>query len=148
VQVFPRRGLYGASPRLRAQDGDRFEVRGDDEGGPPTDRLGIQCRPVSKDRASELGIDSGVGLSVEEIVPGSIASLLGLRRGDVVVEINGAAIHGTDDVKKTLHDRAAGAEVSVVVVGEGGQRRTLTWKPKPVADKSEKAETNSGSRNL
>lgn len=148
VNVIPRRGLSGTSPRLRLGDEMPLERRGDDSGGPPTDRLGIQCRGVSKDRASELGIDSGVGLSVEDVVPGTIASLLGLRRGDVVVEVNGVTIHGTDDVKKTLHDRGANAEVSVVVVGEGGQKRSLTWKPKPAAEKSEKGESKSGSRSL
>jgi PDZ domain len=148
LQFFPRRGPSGRAPLVLRGDGQPLEVGGDDTAEPPTDKLGIQCRAVTKDRAGELGLDAGVGLSVEDVVPGTIASLLGLRNGDVVIEVNGVTIHGTDDVKKALHDRAANADVSVVVVGQGGQKRTLTWKPKPAGDTSDKAEAKSGSRNL
>jgi len=147
VQSFPR-GLTRVAPRMGSGDADPFGANGDANGEPPTDRLGIQCREVAKERATELGLDGGVGLSVESVLPGSIASLLGLRRGDVVIEVNGATVHGTEDVKKALHDRAANAEVSVVVVGGDGHKRTLSWRPRASGDKSEKAETKSGSRNL
>src|SRR5258707_11747466 len=127
VRILPRT-LNGLSPRISRGDTDPFGVDDGENGEPPTDRLGIQCRVVAKDRASELGLDAGVGLSVEEVMPGTIASLLGLRRGDVVVEVDGATIHGTEDVQKALHDRAANADVSVVVVGSDGHKRTLNWR--------------------
>src|SRR5260221_266587 len=67
VRILPR-GLGSLSPRISRGDADPFVQKGDvdaDENGePPTDRLGIQCRVVTKDRASELGLDAGVGLSV------------------------------------------------------------------------------------
>jgi len=97
-----------------------------------TDRLGIYCEVVDE------------GLRVESTEPGSIASVLGLRAGDVVVEMNGTSIHAQEDVKKVLADRDEDAELSVVVEGTEG-RRTLTWKP--AAKKNETSEPK-GSRKL
>ena len=109
-----------------------------------TDRLGIYCEVVGDEEAEELGLDGGHGLRVESTEPGSIASVLGLRAGDVVVEMNGTTIHSPEDVQKVLADREEDAELGVVVVGTEG-RRTLTWKP--AAKKNETAEPK-GSRKL
>ncbi|MFN0009817.1 MAG: PDZ domain-containing protein [Planctomycetota bacterium] len=97
---------------------------------PRTDRLGIFCTPVDGDESSKLGLATGEGLHVDSVQPGSIASILGLRAGDVVVEVNGTTIRSSEDVKKVLAERAEGAEVRVAVVGSEG-RRTLAWKPSP-----------------
>jgi hypothetical protein len=125
VQVIPR-GSWGG--RLERDPLAVPESSGN-AGEPRTDRLGIYCSPV----------EEGEGLLVESVQPGSIASVLGLRAGDVVVEINGTTIRSTDDVKKVLADRAKDAEVRVVVVGSEG-RRTLGWMP---ATKKSKASEKS-----
>jgi hypothetical protein len=138
-QVFPRNGTGPRILQFGTPD------RADEDGEPPTDRLGIYCSEVAKDRASALGLDAGVGLTVESVQPGTIASLLGLRHGDVVIEVNGATVHGADDVKKALKDRAANADVSVVVAGGDGHKRTLNWRPKAEGAKDSKT---SGARNL
>jgi serine protease Do len=140
-------------PRADGMRGFRLDDGTDTDGNPRTDRLGISCSQVSKDRAEELGLESGVGLEVMDVAPGSIAGVLGLRQGDVVTEINGTTIRSADDVKKVLADRAKDGEVAVVVQGEDGDRRTLTWKPKAAdkksADASEKSSSaKRGSRDL
>jgi len=146
----PRRGdLHGRS--LQVPPAERPDVTFEDAGAgtagePRTDRLGIFCAPMDDDTAEHLDLHQGEGLLVQSVQPGSIANVLGLRTGDVVVEINGTTIHSADDVKKVLTDRAEGAEVSVVVVGSEG-RRTLNWKPAP--KKSDATpESKSGSRKL
>lgn len=143
-------GPRALTPRLRAF-GDAEDVA--PKGEPPLDRLGILCAEPGQDLAGELGLESGVGLVVQEVQPGTIASLLGIRSGDVVVEVDGNTIRGTEDVKKALKERASDADVSVVVVGDDAHRRTLTWKPKLVSLKTDakaekKAEKKAGSRDL
>jgi hypothetical protein len=136
VTVIPPRG----SRLFRLDDGT------DADGNPRTDRLGISCGQVAKDRAKDLGIDAGVGLEVMDVAPGSIASLLGLRAGDIVTEINGTTIRSADDVKKVLADRAKDGEVAVVVLGQDGDRRTMSWKP-TASDAPEKSlEKSSGKK--
>lgn len=122
-------------------------------GEPRTDVLGIYCAPVGDARAKELDLESGEGLLVEETQPGTIASVLGLRAGDVLVDINGTTIHSAEDVKKVLADRDAAGEVKVTVAGSEG-RRTLTWKPSAKngsggsGEKASDSESKSGSRKL
>jgi hypothetical protein len=145
MQMFPR-GSFDVFPRGGAPRARAFAAPHDlsKKGELPTDRLGLMCKALERERADELGVEHGVGLAVAEVQPDTIASQLGIREGDVVVELNGTTIHGTDDVKKVLAERAADADVSVVVVGENGHKRTLTWKPNAAA----KPEGKSGSRNL
>ena len=149
LMVLPRNGGLGGRARTlpRAyRGGVTFQ---DEDAGPAgeprTDRLGIFCAPVDDESAQKLGLSAGDGLRVQSTQPGSIASILGLRTGDVVVEINGSTIRSAEDVQKVLSARAEGAEVSVVVVGSEG-RRTLTWKP--AAKKTDSSESKSGTRSL
>ena len=147
VLIQPRGGV-GAIPRTDGLRAFRMDDGTDADGNPRTDRLGITCSQLSKERAEELGLDAGAGLQVMEVVPGSIASILGLRSGDVVTEINGTTIRSADDVRKVLADRSKDGEVAVVVLGEGGDRRTMTWKPK-ASDAAEKPSGKKrGSRDL
>ncbi len=147
VLIHPRGGML--LPRADGSRSFRLDDGTDADGNPRTDQLGISCRQVPRERANELGLDAGAGLEVMGVVPGSIASLLGLREGDVVSEINGTTIQSTDDVKKALADRSKDGEVAVVVLGQDGDRRTMTWKPK-AGDASEKpsGKKQRGSRDL
>jgi len=144
VLIQPRGGA-GVIPRTDGLRAFHMDDGTDADGNPRTDRLGITCSQPSKDRAEELGLDAGAGLQVVDVVPGSIASILGLRPGDIVTEINGKAIRSADDVKKVLADRSKDGEVAVVVLGEGGDRRTMTWKPK-ASESPEKPEKPSGKK--
>ena len=139
ARVLPR--TYRGGVTLEPQDSGAFGNAGE----PRTDRLGIFCAPVDESTAEQLHLAAGDGLRVQSTQPGSIASILGLRTGDVVTEINGTTIRSAEDVQKVLAGRVEGAEVSVVVVGSEG-RRTLTWKP--AAKKTDSTETKSGTRSL
>jgi hypothetical protein len=139
IQVLPRGSVGG-----RWTAPDRSD-EASDAGSPRTDRLGIYCEPVEDEIAGELGLKPGEGLRVRSTQSGSIASILGLREGDVVLEVNERKIQGVEDVKKALVDRAGDADVSVVVVGSEG-RRTLTWKP--TLRKSEAPQPDSKLRKL
>lgn len=134
--VMPRGGLGGGLRVLPRESIGLAEVPGN-AADPRTDRLGIYCAPVDAETSAELGLATGEGLQVESVQPGTIASVLGLRAGDVVVDINGTTIRSPENVKTVLADRAEGAEVRVVVVGSEG-RRTLAWKP--AAKKSDESE--------
>jgi len=125
--VMPRGGTGGGLRVIPRESFGLAEVPGN-AADPRTDRLGIFCTPVDAEKSAELGLAAGEGLRVDSVQPGTIASILGLRAGDVVVEVNGTTIRSSEDVKQVLANRAEGAEVRVVVVGSEG-RRSLAWKP-------------------
>ncbi len=103
---------------------------------PSGERLGIYCGPVGADELKKLGSDRNGGLRVQSVVQGSLAELLGLRRGDVLVELDGKKIESTDDVAAVLHDRKRGAELEAEVLDAHGKSRTLRFKPQEARDET------------
>jgi hypothetical protein len=101
-----------------------------------TDILGVVVSAVADERASELGLDLGQGLLVQRTEPGTIASVLGIGAGDVLVEINGRRIHSRDDIGSALRERASGGELSVTWYEASGQKRTRTWREGEGAQKA------------
>lgn len=67
---------------------------------------GAKVAPLSPGMARRLGVDEGErGVAVTDIAPGSPAEGLGLRRGDVVREVNGAEIASAEDLQKAASQR-------------------------------------------
>lgn len=93
------------------------------------DRLGIQTAPVAAERVKKLGLDEGQGLLVVRTLPGSLASILGVRRGDIVTELDSLKVFTGFDVRQALSQRDAKAELRVVVITSRGERKELIWKP-------------------
>jgi hypothetical protein len=93
-----------------------------------TDVLGVVVTAVPSARATALGLPEGRGLLVQRAEPGTIASVLGLSGGDVLVELNGREIHASEEIKAVLRERAAGADLSVSWYDAWGKLRTRTWR--------------------
>jgi hypothetical protein len=98
-----------------------------------TDVLGVRVEPVSADRATELGLEQGLGLSVQQVEPGTIADVLGVRRGHVLVAIDGHPLKTRDDISTALSARAADAPLSVELIDRHGVRTTRVWNPADAA---------------
>jgi hypothetical protein len=120
----PQGGLFQALPP-RSHDGSRRALGAE----PPTNILGINYSKPAPEKLKDLDLDPEVGLQVDRTESGTIADILGIQRGDIVIELNGTALHDASDVTRVLKKRDANGELAVVIVDRKGQRRTLTWKP-------------------
>ncbi len=120
----PRGGPFQA-PAPRARDGSSRALRAE----PPTHILGITYTKPDPERLKDLDLEPELGLQVERTEPGTIAEILGIQRGDIVIELNGTLVHDASDVTRVLTQRAADGELAVGMIDKKGQRRTLTWKP-------------------
>lgn len=98
---------------------------------PDATRLGIQYAQPSADEARALDLDEGQGLRTLAVVPGSLAERLGIRPGDVVVELNGTKLTGPDSVQEVLKARQPGDELRCTVLDAKGAQRKLSYRPKP-----------------
>ncbi|MBK7642075.1 MAG: PDZ domain-containing protein [Planctomycetes bacterium] len=97
---------------------------------PPTDVLGIYSQKLTAEQAQAAGLQPEQGLRVERIEPGTIAQVLGLRRGDTLIELNGKPVYSAADVRRILQERKPEEDVQVTLLGEGAkERRTLRWSP-------------------
>lgn len=135
-----RFGPNGASPF--GDDSDPWSGRGgqlwpapDTDGRVPTDRLGVMVDENAKIDRAAWKIDDGVGLVVRSVQDGTIAKKIGIEPGDVIVDVNGRAIHGVADVRSVLDTRKIDEDVTVTVFDAQGKRRTLTWRATPANEK-------------
>ena len=83
-------------------------------------------RPLPPRLAREL--DRTAGIEVVQIVPGSPADRAGLRAEDLILDVDGHAVAGVDDLQRLMDGDAIEREVPIVV-HRGGQTQTLSVYP-------------------
>jgi S1-C subfamily serine protease len=74
-------------------------------------------RPLPPRLARELGRETGV--EIVEVVEGSPAAQAGLRAEDLIVELNGVAVAGVDDLQRLMTGELIGESVTLETVREG-----------------------------
>ena len=78
--------------------------------------FGLEIQELTPALAQELGVDQEQGVVVAGVAPGSPAEEAGLRRGDVIVEVDRKPIETTAQLQERLQD----ADQSVLVlIGRG-----------------------------
>ena len=87
-------------------------------------RLGISVQSLTPDLARTLGLDRGSGAIITAIEPGSAAEEAGLRRGDVIVAVDGEAVATSAALRAIIGLLDLGEEVQLTVL-RGGDRRII-----------------------
>ena len=96
---------------------------GDAEGG----TYGLAVQPLTPEIAVQLGMGEGAdGVVVSSIEPASPAEDAGLRRGDVIVEVNRHPIDGVSEFRNRIEEKKAGA---ILVVRRGESEQLVALKP-------------------
>jgi serine protease Do len=83
-------------------------------------------RPLPPRLVRELGRETGV--EVVEVVESSPAAKAGLRAEDLIVEVNGVAVAGVDDLQRLMAGELIGESVKLETVRDG-KRSTLELVP-------------------
>jgi len=99
------------------------------EGSGTTEDLGITVQTLTPELAENLQLDRGLkGVVVTQVDPGGPAADAGLRRGDVILEVNRAPVKDVGAYNKAV--RAAGKGKSVLfLVRRGDNTIFLAVKP-------------------
>ena len=63
--------------------------------------------------------DGDRGALVQEVVDGSAAEASGLAVGDIVIELNGTDIRGSQDLRALVIDEAPGTDIAIIVLRDG-----------------------------
>ncbi len=85
--------------------------------------LGVITQPVTGDLAEFFGVDGDGGALVSKVVEDSPAEKLGLRAGDVIVEVDGKDVEDSDDLRSIVRRFDEAATVEVVWVRDRKERK-------------------------
>jgi S1-C subfamily serine protease len=96
--------------------------------------IGGQTAKIHRRLVRHFHLPNETGMLVINVEPASPASRAGLREGDIVVEFNGHAIAGIDDLHRLLTGAQVGAHVSLVAL-RGTERVQLEVVPEESAGK-------------
>jgi serine protease Do len=94
---------------------------------PQSGKLGLTVQNVTPEIAESLGLDGAAGVVVTAVQPQSVASEAGLRRSDVILEINRRRIANVGDFQKTVNETKPGENL-LFLIRRGGNNLFLALK--------------------
>jgi serine protease DegS len=86
--------------------------------------LGLQPDDMTSAERSALGVEGNVGILLSVVFEGSPADMADLRRGDVIVAINGEAIFSQRQAQLVVAGASPGDEVTIVGIRDGKRFET------------------------
>ena len=95
--------------------------------GPQPGKLGLAVQNVTREIAESLGMNRAEGVVVTAVEPQSVASEAGLRRSDVILEVNRNRIGNVSDFQKAVSDTRRGANM-LFLIRRGGNNLFLALK--------------------
>jgi serine protease Do len=98
-----------------------------------TEGLGMQVEALAGDAAERLGLPFSQGLIVTNIASGGPADRAGLRRGDVILEVDRRPVMDVSGLRRALAAATPGGTVLLYVhrPGEGGRNQYLVLERGP-----------------
>jgi serine protease Do len=106
--------------------------------------LGVQIQPITDDIAESVGLKSDDGALVADVTPNSPALKAGLRTGDAIVMLNGAAVKDPSDLSKRVARLEPGQDATLTVMREGAEKEITFTVGKMPGDKELAAATAKG----
>lgn len=81
--------------------------------------LGVIVSPVPDLLRSHLDLPAESGLVVDEVIAGTTAERLGLRRHDLLLSLNGVPVSRADEVRSALNAVATGGDLELSILRRG-----------------------------
>jgi serine protease Do len=94
---------------------------------PQTGKLGLNVQNVTPEIAESLGLNRASGVVITSVQPQSAAAEAGLRRGDVVLEVNRKPVANSDEFRK-LETQTKPGENLLLLIQRGGSSLFLALK--------------------
>jgi Do/DeqQ family serine protease len=109
--------------------------------------LGARTQTVTAEIARSMGLTTPQGALVADIWPGGPAARAGLRRGDVIVGVNGKPAVDAAAVAYGVSSRRPGESIPLLVRRENGREETLTLRAEAPPETPPKDEQQIRGRN-
>jgi serine protease Do len=95
---------------------------------PEKGELGLTVQRLTPQMAESLGLEKSEGVVVTAVEPSSTADEAGIRRGDIILEVDRKAVRNMDDYKKAIAGARKGRGV-LFLVRRGDSTLFLALKP-------------------
>ena len=83
--------------------------------------LGVDVRDVNTDQLTALKLKDARGAEIVLVDHDAPAGKAGLREHDIVLQMNGQAIDGQDQLRRMLHDSPPGKTITLLISRDGQQ---------------------------
>lgn len=84
--------------------------------------LGVMIQKITPEIAKSFGLSESDGALVGDVVKGSPADKIGIKRGDVIIEFAGKKIKSFEDLPKLVASTKPDTKVKMVVIRDGGRK--------------------------
>ncbi len=84
--------------------------------------LGVGIQQVTSDLAASLGLKEVRGILINSVTPGGPADRAGLRRGDVILKLNGKDVNDSNVLRNEIASSAPGTDVTLTILRSGQQQ--------------------------
>lgn len=82
--------------------------------------IGVEITDLTPEMAKEFGYNAGgTGALVDNVKPGSPAEKAGIKRGDIVLGLNGESVNGSGDLTARIADTPPGKTIQLKVFRNG-----------------------------
>jgi len=85
--------------------------------------IGCSFQPLTPDLAKSFGASSSEGLLIANVDKGDPADRAGLRRGDLILELDGKVIRNISDFVSSFHATPVGTKVAVLLLRNNKRER-------------------------
>jgi serine protease Do len=115
------------SPTIARAESQEAPAQGGTAEAPGTGRFGLAVQSLTPELARQLSTPAKQGLVVRAVRAGSPAEQAGLRRGDVIAEINRQPLRSVEELRSAL-DQATADRPAVLLVHRGDSTLSVTVK--------------------
>lgn len=85
--------------------------------------LGVEAEDISGQLGTYFHVPGSQGALIREVTPNSAAAKAGLKAGDVITGVNGAAVKTVDDLREHLRDQREQKSVSLTIIRQGSEMK-------------------------
>ena len=118
----PSGGSVGIGFDIPAQTAKLVIAQLKDKGAVTRGYIGVEVQPVTQDIADSLGLKTASGALVAEPQSDGPAAKAGIKAGDVITSVNGAAVKDSRDLARQISEMAPGATAKLDVTRNGEQK--------------------------
>jgi serine protease Do len=85
-------------------------------------QLGVVVQPVTEEIAASLKLNDARGVIVSQVQPGSAADRAGVKRGDVILALNGDVVSDPNSFRNEIAGTPPGRTVTLRILREGSEQ--------------------------